>query len=156
MWEKKHKLHSRHVGMLMRGVARGRIYADFKRLRSAVWRWCLSGGAAPDFFIYFCFNALNSSPNFFFFPFIISTDVWWSLFMKPLTALKAPLATRRLFMSVYVSRDRCECPEIRFIPVKKKKKKNTLISKSLKKWQQAVFLFFFFPPFLLPFFSHKK
>lgn len=37
MWEKKHKLHSRHVGMLMRGVARGRIYADFKRLRSAVW-----------------------------------------------------------------------------------------------------------------------
>lgn len=37
MWEKKHKLHSRHVDMLMRGVARGRIYADFKRLRSAVW-----------------------------------------------------------------------------------------------------------------------
>lgn len=74
--------------------------------------------------------------------------------MKPLTALKAPLATRRLFMSVYVSRDRCECPEIRFIPVKKKKKYPHF--QIIKKMATSCVSFFFFSSFPSSFFFTQK
>ena len=107
------------------------------------------------FFFFFFFFFLFFKFFFLFFssPFFIFKDSLCSFFCNPLTALKAPLATRRLFMSVYVSRDCYECPEIRFIPVKKKKKKNPHFQ-IIKKMATSCVSFFFFSFFLF-FFTQK-